>query len=116
MKKLSNYEELGIIIGRYYHLSSKHLASYFNISPNTINGRLNRLKKGDKYSIAMSYLKAAEPHYEECAEVLFDRNVRGMKSNDGIDKVVKSFGLNKSKIYRVEKDILNLKIKVLHST
>lgn len=114
MKRLSNYEKLGIIIGEYYHLSDEHLASYLNVSPIVITETLEKFRGGRKYKIAMFYLKSAEPYYEEFAKVLFCKNARGPRFNDGIDNVVKSFNLSKYRIIGIEKKIMDLKIKVLN--
>lgn len=107
MKKLSNYEELGIIIGNFCYLLNKQLASHFNVSSTTISNRLRRFREDGRYDKVMFYLNSAFPHYEDSAEVLFEKDVPSVQYYEGIEKVVEAFGLSKFKIFKAEKEILN---------
>jgi hypothetical protein len=115
MVYMSPKKEIGLVMGIYYHIEMDKLAEHYRIRVKTAQDTLKRLQEEGKDNLILDYLKSAEPYYEQIAETAHGGKPPRFKQ--GIDVLVRTFGVKRKDIYSVEDDICPLKRRILlHKT
>lgn len=115
MVYVSPKKEIGLVMGMYYHIDIGKLAKHYNTRVKTAQDTLKRLHEEGKDNIIIDYLKSAEPHYEKIAETAHGGKPPRFKQ--GIEVIVRTFGVKRKDIHSIEDDVCSLKKRILlHKT